>query len=124
VIDIAANIAQNAFLSQEDGNLLIKTVVMIIVHDIFICKPGNASKLAKMFKEAMTGNSDLVNIMTDMTGPYNKVVMVSKYESLSAYEKSWDKYKQDTEAMKKMTEAMAGYQDMYLTGSREIYQVC
>ena len=38
---------------------------MIIVHDIFICKPGNASKLAKM----------------------------------------------------------AGYQDMYLTGSREIYQI-
>ena len=24
---------------------------MIIVHDIFICKPGNASKLAKIFKE-------------------------------------------------------------------------
>ena len=30
---------------------------MIIVHDIFICKPGNASKMAKMFKEmqAATG---------------------------------------------------------------------
>jgi hypothetical protein len=24
---------------------------MIIVHDTFICKPGNASKLAKLFKE-------------------------------------------------------------------------
>jgi hypothetical protein len=96
---------------------------MIIVHDIFICKPGNASKLAKIFKEAMAGNSDLVNIMTDMTGQYNRVVMVSKYESLTAYEQSWEKYKQDTEAAKKMTQAMAGYQDMYLTGSREIYQV-
>ena len=96
---------------------------MIIVHDVFICKPGNASKLAKMFKGVMAGNSELVNIMTDMTGQYNKVVMVSKYENLTAYEKSWDKYKEDTEAMKKMTEAMAGYQDMYLTGSREIFQV-
>lgn len=96
---------------------------MIIVHDIFICKPGNASKLAKKFKEAMTGNTELVNILTDMTGQYNKVVMVSQYESLTAYEKSWDKYKQDSEAMKKMNEIMAGYQDMYLTGSREIYQV-
>jgi len=55
---------------------------MIIVHDIFICKPGNASKLAKKFKEAMGGSSELVNIMTDMTGSYNKVVMVSQYESL------------------------------------------
>jgi hypothetical protein len=96
---------------------------MIIVHDIFICKPGNASKLAKMFKTAMTGQADLVNIMTDMSGQFNKVVMVTQYDSLSAYEKSWEKYKENSEEMKKMTEAMAGYQDMYLTGSREIYQV-
>jgi hypothetical protein len=94
---------------------------MIIVHDIFICKPGNASKLAKMFKEAMTGESELVNIMTDMTGQYNRVVMVSQYANLTAYEKSWEKYKEEVNA-KKMNEAMAGYQDMYLTGSREIYQ--
>lgn len=96
---------------------------MAIVHDIFICKPGNASKLAKKFKEAMAGSSELVNIMTDMTGQFNKVVMVSKYENLTDYEKSWEKYKENSEAMKKMTEAMAGYHDMYLTGSREIYQV-
>jgi heme-degrading monooxygenase HmoA len=95
---------------------------MIIVHDIFICKPGNASKLAKMFKEAMAGNNELVNIMTDMTGQYNKVVMVSRYESLAAYEQSFEKYKQQSEETKKMIDAMAGYHDMYLTGSREIYQ--
>ena len=96
---------------------------MIIVHDIFICKPGNASKLAKKFKEAMKDNSELVNIMTDMSGQFNRVIMVTKYNSLTAYEQSWEKYRQDTEAMKKMEETMAGYQDMYLTGSREIYQV-
>lgn len=96
---------------------------MIIVHDIFVCKPGNASKLAKKFKEAMTGSVELLNIMTDMTGQYNRVIMVSQYEDLTAYEQSWEKYKEDTEAMKKMDEAMKGYQDMYLTGSREIYKV-
>jgi hypothetical protein len=96
---------------------------MILVHDIFICKPGNASKLAKLFKEAMACNDELLHIMTDMTGPYNKVVMVSKYENLTAYEQSWEKYKQDSEAMKKMTEMMKGYHEMYQTGSREIYQV-
>ena len=96
---------------------------MIVVHDIFICKPGNASKLAKKFKEAMAGSEELVNIMTDLTGSYNRVVMVSKYENLAAFEQSFEKYKQNSEAVKKMTEAMAGYQDMYLTGSREIYQV-
>jgi heme-degrading monooxygenase HmoA len=96
---------------------------MIIVHDTFVCKPGNASKVAKKFKEAMAGNNDLVNIMTDMTGQFNRVIMVTKYDSLTAYEQSWEKYMKQSEEMKKMEEAMAGYQEMYLTGSREIYQV-
>ena len=95
---------------------------MIIVHDIFICKPGNASKMAKMFKEAQEGNPETVNILTDMTGDFNKVVMVSKYDSLSAYEQSFEKYMTQSEEMKKMMEKMKGYQDLYLTGSREIYK--
>ena len=95
---------------------------MIIVHDTFVCKAGNASKLAKKFKDAMKGFSEVVQIMTDMTGQYNRVIMVSQYDSLTAYEKSWEKYKEDTEENRKMGEMMAGYTDMYLTGSREIYQ--
>jgi predicted translin family RNA/ssDNA-binding protein len=96
---------------------------MIIVHDIFICKPGNASKLAKMFKEAMTGNEELVNIMTDMSGQFNKVVAVTQYKNLTEFEESWQKYEKDAEKMKKMEKIMTGYHDMYLTGSREIYRV-
>jgi heme-degrading monooxygenase HmoA len=96
---------------------------MIIVHDIFVCKPGNASKMAKLFKEVMAGNSEFVNILTDMSGQFNRVIMVTKYESLTAYEKNWEKYKENTEEMKKMQEKMAGYTEMYLSGSREIYQV-
>ena len=96
---------------------------MIIVHDIVVCKPGKASKLAKLFKEVMTGNKELVNIMTDMTGQYNRVIMVSQFESLTAYEESWKKYMEDTEENKKMAETMKEYHEMYLTGSREIYKV-
>jgi len=96
---------------------------MIIVHDTFTCKPGNASKVAKMFKEAMADDPDMVNIMTDMTGAYNRVIMVSRYDNLAAYEQSFQKYMQDSEETKKMKEKMQGYQDMYLSGSREIYQV-
>ena len=96
---------------------------MIIVHDTFVCKPGNASKLAKLFKEVMADNEELVHIMTDMTGQYNRVIMVSRFESLTDYEESWKKYMEDSEEMRKMQETMKGYHDMYLTGSREIYQV-
>jgi heme-degrading monooxygenase HmoA len=100
-----------------------KTITMIIVHDTFVCKPGNASKLAKKFKEAMQGFSELKNIMTDMIVQFNRVILVTQYENLTAYEQSWKKYDEDTEANKKMQETMQGYQDMYLTGSREVFQV-
>jgi hypothetical protein len=102
---------------------ITNTLLMVLVHDIFVAKPGNASKLAKMFKEATKESHDVKNILTDMTGAYNRVIMVSQYENLNAYEQSWEKMKQNPEAMKKMEEAMKGYQDMYLTGSREIFQV-
>jgi heme-degrading monooxygenase HmoA len=95
---------------------------MIIVHDTFICKPGNASKLVKKFKEAMTGMNEFVQFMTDITGQYNRVIMVSQYESLAAYEENFKKYMQHSEELKQMQQAMEGYQEMYLTGSREIFQ--
>jgi len=94
---------------------------MIIVHEIIICKPGNASKLAKQFKETMSGSKGFVNVMTDMTGQYNRVITVSQFESLADYEKSWKEMSE--EDMKKMQDAMKGYTEMYQTGFREIYQV-
>ena len=95
---------------------------MIIVHDIFVCKPGNASKVAKMFKEAMA-NEKNVSIMTDVTGQYNRVVMASWYDNLGAWVKSIEAYMNPTPEMKKAMEKMKGYTEMYQSGSREIYKV-
>lgn len=95
---------------------------MIIVQETFVCKPGNASKLAKMFKQAMTGYPEVVNIMTDMTGDFNRVVVVSQYESLTAYEENWNKMMENTEEMKKMEELMKGYHEMYVSGSRDVFK--
>lgn len=96
---------------------------MIVVHDIFVCKPGQASKMAKLFKEVMKDMNELDCILTDVTGQFNRVIMVTKYENLGAYEKNFEKYMQDSEEMRKMKELMKNYTDMYLTGSREIYRV-
>ena len=63
----------------------------------------------------MANNDELVNIMTDVTGDFNKVVMVTKYESLTAYEQNFQKYMQESEEMKAMKEKMKGYHEMYLT---------
>ena len=96
---------------------------MIIVHDIFVCKPGNSSKAAKIFKEMMADNKDIVNIMTDMTGQYHRMIMVSQYENVAAWEKAQEKYMNPTEEMKKGMEKMKSFQDMYIGGSREIFKV-
>lgn len=96
---------------------------MIIVHDTFVCKVGNASKVAKMFKEAMAGSKHVIRIMTDFTGQFHRVIMVSQYENLSDYEKSFEAYMNPTAEMKESMKKMEGFQEMYTTGSREIFKV-
>jgi len=96
---------------------------MIIVHDTFVCKPGNASKVAKLFKEVMSNDKNLVHVMTDMTGQFNRVIMVSQFEDLTAYQKMWEDMKNPSDEMKEAMKKMEGYTDMYLTGSREIFNV-
>ena len=96
---------------------------MIQIHDTFICKPGNASKLAKMCKESMGGFPETVNILTDMTGQFHRVIMVSQFKSLTDYEKAMQKMAKPTPAMKKMNEKFANMNEMYTSGSREIYKV-
>lgn len=96
---------------------------MIIVQETFICKPGNASKLANLFKEVMGEIPEFLNVMTDVTGEFNRVILQTKYDSLTAYEARFKMYREDTEEMKKMKEKMQGYHELYLSGSREIYHV-
>lgn len=97
---------------------------MIIVHDTFVCKPGNAGKAAKLFKEAMANDKNMLHILTDMTGQYHRVIMVSQYENLASYEEAFNKYMNPTEEMKEAMKKMEGFtNDMYITGSREIFKV-
>lgn len=96
---------------------------MIQIHDIFICKPGFASKMAKSMKESMGGEPEFVCVTTDMTGDFNKVTMVFQYEDLAAYQKSWEKWNNPTPEMKEKMANMPNHTEMYLTGRREIYKV-
>ncbi len=97
---------------------------MIQVHNIFVCKPGNAGKLAKMCKESMP--FDPVKgpyILTDMTGQFHRVIMISNHESLSGYEEDGKKEMADEAKNKMMAEKFKDMNDMYISGSREIYKV-
>jgi len=96
---------------------------MIVVHDIFICKPGNASKVAKLFKEwADVAPKKNVSVMTDMTGQYHRVIIAASFENLSAYEEGMKTMGQSEEEKKAM-EKFKDMNEMYLSGSREIFKV-
>ncbi len=95
---------------------------MIIIQDTFVCKPGNASRVAKMFKEAMASDPHLVNVMTDVTGQYNRVVIVSQFNNLSDFEKNWEAMSHPTKEMEESMKKMQGYQEMYVSGAREIFR--
>jgi len=94
---------------------------MIIVHDIFVCRPGNASKLAKLFKEWADIKKN-VQVMTDMTGQFHRVIIVSNYESLAIYEEESKKIGQAPEE-KAIMDKFKDMNEMYVSGSREIYKV-
>ncbi|WP_336514926.1 hypothetical protein [Pollutibacter soli] len=96
---------------------------MIVVHDIFICKPGNASKIAKLFKErADVAPQKNVTVMTDMTGQYHRVIIASSFENLASYEEGM-KSMGESEEEKKVMEKFKDMNEMYVSGSREIFKV-
>mgnify|MGYP001611478818 CR=1 FL=1 len=94
---------------------------MLIVRDIFTAKPGQASKLAKVFKKAF-GNESNVRIMTDLVGSYNTVVMEMQFQSLDEFEKHMEDYRAG-KMDPKVAEEMSNYTEMYMSGRREIFRV-
>ncbi|MBI1795562.1 MAG: hypothetical protein HYR74_00765 [Candidatus Eisenbacteria bacterium] len=94
---------------------------MLIVRDVFTAKPGQASKLAKLFKgmaKDMPGTGP-ARVLTDLVGDYNTVVMEFEFKNLGEYEKAMMEYS-NMQKTPENTQRMAEYQNMYQTGKREI----
>jgi hypothetical protein len=91
---------------------------MYVVRDIFIAKPGMASKLAKLMKEvAGMQAGPKARILTDAVSDYNTVVMEMEYKSLTEIEQRMKEYMEGRPDLK---QKMTGYTDLWLTGRREI----
>ena len=96
---------------------------MYLIREVFTAKPGQASKLVKLFKKM---NMPGAKYMTDMVGPYNTVVMQMEVKSLAEWEKQMEEYKSgkpDPNMDPEVAKEMSNYTEMYLTGRREIYQI-
>ena len=96
---------------------------MITVHNTFVCKPGNASKIAKLFKEwADSREDDNITVMTDLTGGWHRVILTERYASLAEYEEEQQNMGQSPEDQA-MMEKFKDMNEMYVSGSREIFKV-
>ena len=93
---------------------------MIVIRNSFIAKPGQASKLAAQLKEAAkTAQMPNHRILTDLTGDFNRVVLEFTVADIGEWEAGLKTYNTNQEFRAKM----AGYTDLWITGSRELYQV-
>lgn len=98
---------------------------MLIVREVFTAKPGQATKLAKLFKRAW-GRDATVRILTDEVGNYNTVVMEMQVNDLAEFGALMDAYRSGKEPKQmdpKLAEEMKHYTEMYATGRREIWRV-
>lgn len=99
-----------------------------IIREVFTAKPGQASKLAKMFKKMATSHPDMkgAKVMTDMVGPYNTVVMEMEVEKIADWEKQMNEMrsgKPDSHMTPELMEEMSKYHEMFITGKREIWRI-
>ena len=93
---------------------------MYVIRETFTAKPGMASKLARLFSETMAGHAEFkTRVLTDFVGPFNTVVMETEVENLEEHGRRMKEYMEKPG----MRDRMNGYTDMYVAGSREIYQV-
>ena len=93
---------------------------MYVIRNIFTAKPGSAGKLAAQLKDASAAfQMPNVRILTDMTGDFNRVIMEHSAESMADMEKRM----QEVMSSSAYKEKMAGYTDLWITGTREILRV-
>ena len=98
---------------------------MLIIREVFTAKPGQASKLAKLFKKSF-GQMPTVRVMTDLVGNYNTVVAEFEMKNLMEFEQMMKDYKSgkmDSKMDPDVAGEMSQYTEMFMSGHREIFEI-
>jgi hypothetical protein len=97
---------------------------MLLIRDIFRCKPGKARQVAEMLKGLLPSfeqhdgfrNS---RVLVDLVAEYWTVVLEAEVEDLAQFERHMQTYGSRPE----VREAMAGYTELVEGGRREIFRI-
>ena len=93
---------------------------MLLIRNVFQCKPGQAKALVKMFKETIAkAQMTRARVLTDVASSFWTVVFETEAESLGAWEKEFEQMS----ARSDMRKPMEGYMDLVECGRREIFRV-
>ena len=95
---------------------------MIVVRNVFRCKPGQAKKLVEMLKGTVANSKGAIGnarVLTDVSAPFWTVVFEIEAENLA----EWEKQSTATTADSDTRKPMAGYMDLVDGGHREILRV-
>ncbi len=97
---------------------------MLLVRDVFRCKPGKSRQVAEMFKKTISSMEKLdgfrnPRVMLDLVANYWTVVLESEVDSLERFESHMTAFSSRPE----VREALAGYMDLVEGGEREIYKI-
>lgn len=101
---------------------------MLLVREVFHCKPGQVRPLVEKFRKMSDLGEKLgmprMRILTDFAGAeYWTLVAEMEVSDLAAFEKMMPGPQANPEEMKAFESAMSGYHDLVDHGRREIYRI-
>jgi hypothetical protein len=100
---------------------------MIVVREVFRCKPGKVRPLVEKFKgmnKLMEKAGGKMRLMTDMGGaPYWTLIAEMEVESLGKFEALMAGEGMTDADNKQFEELMKGYHDLVDEGRREFYKL-
>ena len=93
---------------------------MLVIRNVFQCKPGQAKALVKMFKETMArAQMSKARVLTDVASSFWTVVFETEAESLGAWEQEFERMS----ARADLRKPMEGYMNLVDSGRREIFRI-
>lgn len=111
--------------ASDHTSLLTQTnTSMLLIRDVFQCKPGTARQVAEMFKRAIPSMEQEdgfrnCRVMVDYVASYWTVVLQAEVDEIDQFDHHMATFSKRPE----VREALSGYLEMVESGHREIYRI-